>query len=423
MRSLDEQVHEIILDNGLKVLLWEEPKSPVITFQVWYRVGSRNEDARTNGASHLVEHMLFRGTPRYGPKLFSRLVQRNGGNHNAYTAEDFTVYYETLAADRVEIALELEADRMANALMDPNDYRIEREVIKEERRLQTEDDPVACLQESLNAAAFQAHPYRWPVIGSMEALERLDRDQVYRHYQTYYQPNQAFLVAVGDFQGEALLSKIRDHFDPLPPGPPPPQVGVQEPPQQGERRITLTKEAQLPFLMIGYPTPNLKDPDSYPLVVLEIALIGGKSSLLHRRLVYEEQLALYVEGEYARLSHDPHLFYFYVQLLPDRTPEEAERTLYREIERLQEESLSGQELQKVKNKLEASFLMAQDSIEYRAMLLGRHEAVAGWQWLDRFLPGIRAVTAADVQRVARRYLIAENRTVATLLPDLDTGRG
>lgn len=419
---LDEQIYEVTLDNGLKLLLWEEHKSPVITFQVWYPVGSRNEEAQTNGSSHLLEHMLFRGTSRHGPKAFSRLIQRNGGNHNAYTAEDFTVYYETLATDRIEIALELEADRMANALIDPNDYRIEREVVKEERRMQTEDDPVACLQEALSAAAFQAHPYRWPVIGSMEALERLDRDQVYRHYRTYYQPNQAFLVVVGDFQREALLSKIRDHFAPLPPGPPPPQVGVQEPPQQGERRITLTKEAQLPFLMIGYHTPNLKDPDSYPLVVLEIALIGGKSSLLHRRLVYEEQLALYVEGEYARLSHDPHLFHFYVQLLPDRTPEEAERVLYREIERLQDNPLSEQELQKVKNKLEASFLMAQDSIEYRAMLLGRYEAVAGWPWLDRFLPGIQAVTPADVQRVAGRYLTEENRTVATLLPDLPLGR-
>ncbi|MBI2878060.1 MAG: insulinase family protein [Candidatus Tectomicrobia bacterium] len=416
MRSLAEQLHEVTLDNGLRVLLWEEHKAPVIALQLWYPVGSRNEDAQTSGASHLVEHMLFRGTPRYGPKAFSRLIQRNGANHNAYTTEDFTVYHETLAADRIEIALELEADRMVHALMAPQDYLVEREVVKEERCLQTEDDPVACLQESLHTAAFQVHPYRWPVIGTMESLEQLDRDQVDHHYRTHYQPNNALLVAVGDFQPDALLSSIREQFEPLPPGPPPPPVGLQEPPQQGEQRITLSKEAQLPFLMIGYHTPNLRDPDSIPLVVLEVALIGGKSSLLHRKLVYEEQLALYVEGEYARLSHDPHLFYFYVQLLPDRSPEEAERRLYQEIAQLQEAPLPEPELQKVKNKLEASFLMAQDSIDYRAMLLGRYEAVAGWRWLDRFLPEIQAVTATDVQRVARRYLTAENRTVAILLP-------
>lgn len=416
-----EQVREFQLSNGLRVLLLEEPKAPIATVQIWYRVGSRNEQLGRTGLSHFLEHMMFKGTEQYPD--FSRTVQRLGGSDNAFTSQDYTAYFENIPREHIPTVLAMEADRMKHVRFDPEALRKEREVIKEERRLRTDNDPVAALFELVEATAFVAHPYMWPIIGWMHDIEGLTAEDLERHYQTYYRPNNATLVVVGDFQTTTLLPQIRTYFEDIPPGPPPPKVRSTEPPQQGERRVVLHKEAQLPFVTISYHVPNLQKDEAYTLEVIEALLSKGSSSRLHQNLVYKYQWALYASANYSLLSADPHLFTLYAQVFPDRKPEEVERVLSAEIEHLQQAFVSPEELQKAKNQLEANFIFAQDSIFYRAMLLGQYATVAEWSLLDRYLPRIRQVTARDIQRVAQQYLIPENRTVGILLPLQDTKEG
>jgi len=414
--QLAERVFETTLSNGLKVLLLEEPKAPVVTVQIWYKVGSRNEVPGKTGLSHLLEHMMFKGTEKYGPKQFSRIVQRNGGQDNAFTSSDYTAYFENFAKEKVELALELEADRMRNLLLDPKEVLSERDVVMEERRLRSEDDPVAALGEEVEAVAFKVHPYRNPVIGWASDLEGLTREDLLEYYRTYYVPNNAVLVIVGDFKKEEILPKIETYFGAIPRGPEPPAVRVKEPPQRGERRVFLKKEAELPFIYMAYHVPNLTHPDSYALDVLETILSAGRSSRIYRSLVYERQLALFAGGDYLRISKDPNLFYFYASVMPGKGVEEVEKALDGEIERLKREPVSDRELQKAKNQLEASFLMGQDSIFALAMALGRYEVMGSWRLWGEYLPGIRKVTKEDIMRVARTYLVEDNRTVGILIP-------
>ncbi|MBI3988753.1 MAG: insulinase family protein [candidate division NC10 bacterium] len=414
--QLKDRIFEKTLSNGLKVLLLEEPKAPVVTVQIWYKVGSRNEVAGRTGLSHLLEHMMFKGTERYGPKQFSRIVQRNGGQDNAFTSSDYTAYFENFAAEKVELGLELEADRMQNLLLDPKEALSERDVVREERRLRTEDDPVSALGEEVEAVAFKAHPYAQPVVGWDSDLEGLTREDLLEYYKTYYVPNNAVLVVVGDFKKEEVLPKIEASFGGIPPGSEPPAVRAKEPPQQGERRLFLKKEAELPFLYITYHVPNLTHPDSYALDVLEMILSAGRSSRIYRSLVYEKQIALFAGGEYLRVSKDPNLFYFYASVMPGKSIEEVEKALYEEIERLKREPVSDRELEKAKNQVEASFLMGQDSIFALAMALGRHEVMGDWRFWEKYLPGIRKVAKEDLMRVAKTYLVEDNRTVGILIP-------
>ncbi len=410
------EVLERTLQNGLKVLLVEEHKVPVATFHVWYRVGSRNERPGATGVSHLLEHMMFKGTSTTGPKEFNRLIQRNGGWDNAFTSHDYTGYYTNIAADRVHLPIALEADRMVNLLLKEEDVRMERDVVLEERRLRTEDDPSSAVVEEMYAAAFKAHPYGNPVIGWMEEIRQITRAELLQHYRTYSIPNNAVVVAVGAFDREALFARIREAFGRIPRGPAPPAVRSVEPPQQGERRVVVKREAKLPFVFIGYHTPPLNHPDSFALEVLASVLADGKSSRLHRSLVYEQQVALYAAASYDRLSADPSLFYLYAAALPGKGSDQVERALYAEVERLQREPVSERELQKAKNQLEADFVLSQDSIFSLARQIATYEMVASWREWERYLPGIRAVTAADVQRVAGAYLTADNRTVGILVP-------
>ena len=411
-----ERVFETTLENGLKVLLLEEPKAPVVTVQVWYRVGSRNEVPGKTGLSHLLEHMMFKGTPKYGPKQFSRIVQRNGGQDNAFTSFDYTGYFENFAKDRVELALELEADRMVNLLLDPKEVEAERNVVLEERRRNVEDDPVSALGEEVLAAAFKVHPYGQPIIGFASDIENLTREDLLGYYRTYYAPNNAVLVVVGDFKREELLPRIKAHFEKIPRGPDPPKVRAKEPEQQGERRVFLKKEAELPFVYMAYHVPNLTHFDSYALDVLEVILSGGRSARLYRSLVYEKQLALFAGGSYLRVAADPHLFYFYASVMPGRAAEEVEGALSEEIEKLKREPVSDQELQKAKNQLEAAFLFGQDSVFSLANELARYEIAASWKLWGEYLAGIRSVTKEDLMRVARTYLHEDNRTVGILVP-------
>ncbi len=412
----DLKVTEKVLTNGLKVLLKEEHKAPVVTFQVWYRVGSRNEKLGKTGMSHLLEHMMFKGTTKYGPKTFSQTVQRNGGNDNAFTGKDYTAYFETFAADRVDISLDLESDRMQSLLLDPKEFKSEREVVKEERRMRTDDDPTATMVEEMTAAAFIAHPYEWPVIGWMADINNITRDDLYSHYRTYYAPNNATIIVVGDFNTKTLLPKIEKYFGGIPRGPAVPGVGAVEPPQLGERRIVVKKQAELPAVFAGYHTPDLKDKDSFALEVLQGILSSGKSSRLYRSLVYEKQLALYAGGDYDNIANDPNLFYLYAGVMPGKTTDEVEKALYLEIEKFKTTPVTDEELQKAKNQVEAAFIMGQDSVFYQAMLLGQYETVASWRLLEKYVDNIRAVTKEDIMRVAQAYFSEDNRTVGILIP-------
>jgi zinc protease len=405
-----------MLDNGLKVLLLENHKSPAVTFQVWYRVGSRNELDGKSGLSHFLEHMMFKGTPDVGPEEHMRIIAKNGGRSNAFTMQDATVYFATMSREKIGIAIELEADRMANALLDGNYFDAEKKVVLEERRLRTEDNPASSLDEITSAVAYTVHPYRRPVIGWMGDIKNMTREDLKRHYRTYYAPNNAFLIVVGDFSSEEILTKIKSAFGKIPRGPDTPKVKLKEIPQRGERRISLKKEAELPLLLIYYHVPNLSNPDSFALDLLTVILASGRSSRLHQDLVYRQRLARKVDADYSRLSVDPPIFSISAQAMPRKDSTEMERAIDNLLEQIRSEPVTERELQKAKNQVESSFIFGQDSIFGQAMRIGRYEIAARWRLKDRYLAEIRRLTAADLLRVAKKYLDPDRRTVGVLIP-------
>ena len=407
---------EARLDNGLRILLLEDHRSPVVSFQVWYRVGSRNELPGATGTAHLLEHMMFKGTSRYGAGMYARLIEQNGGQDNAFTTQDYTAYFVTIAADKIDLVLEVESDRMQNLLLDPKAIETERQVVMEERRSRTEDDPEGFLGEEVSAIAFKSHPYRWPIIGWMEDIRRITPDELRGFYRTYYVPNNALVVAVGDFKAPELLEKIKRHFDPIARGAEPRPVQVVEPPQNGERRVTIKKAAELPVIFIGYHVPNYRSADAPALEVFSVILSEGRASRLYRQLVYEQQLALNAGGDYSSSSADPNLFWFYATPLPERSIEEVEKALMRELERLKTDLVSNEELARARNQVEATFVFEQDSVHRRASLLARFELVGSWRLLEQFVPTIRAVTAEELREVARRYFPEDRRNVGVLVP-------
>jgi zinc protease len=410
-------IEKFTLKNGLDVLLLEDHKAPVVTFQVWYAVGSRNEQAGKTGLSHMTEHMMFKGTKKVPKGEFSKIVARNGGTENAFTGKDYTAYFENFSSDRIDLSLRLESDRMVNLLMDPKEFLLERDVVAEERRMRTDDDPNAVVVEGLYAQAFMEHPYHSPVIGWMNDIQNYSRDDAYRHYKTYYIPNNARIVVVGDFDAAALRKKIRRAFGSIPRGPEPPKVTGAEPPQRGERRFLIKKEAQLPFVFAGYRAPNFKSPDAYALDVLANILSSGKSSRIYKSIVYEKKIALDAGGFYDPGDADPDLFYIYGVVKPGHTADEVERALIGEIEKIQKDLVAKEELEKAKNQVEASYIYGQDSNFNRAMQIGLYETIgAGAEYYLQYADNIRKVTAEDVRRVARTYLVQDARTVGILVP-------
>ena len=405
------------LDNGLRVLLLEDRRSPIVSVQVWYRVGSRNESRGATGIAHFLEHLMFKGTPRYGPREFVRLVEQNGGNDNAFTTHDVTSYFVNIAAERIDLVLDLEADRMKNLLLDPKAIDAEREVVIEERRTRTEDDPSGFLSEEVGAIAFKAHPYGQPVIGWMDDIKRITPEEIRAFYERYYVPNNALLVAAGDFKATDVLATVRRVFGSIPRGADPPPVQAIEPPQNGERRVIVQRpQARLPIVYMGYHVPNHKSTDSAPLEMLSMILSGGRASRLYQRLVYERQLALDAGGDYSYLSLDPYLFWFWATPLPGQTPETLEKELLAEVEKLKTEPIAPVELERARNQIEAAFVFQEDSVYRRASLLARFELTGGYQTKDEYLRRIRAVTPDDIARVARAYFLPQKRNVGVLLP-------
>jgi len=411
-----DRVVAATLDNGLRVLLLEDHRSPIVSFQVWYRVGSRNEQRGATGIAHFLEHMMFKGTPTRGPKQFARLVEENGGQDNAFTSQDVTSYFVDIAADKLDLVIALEADRMQNLLLDAKQIASEREVVIEERRTRTEDDPGGFLGEEVSAIAFKAHPYGYPIIGWMEDIKRITPAEIRAFYQTYYIPNNAMVVAVGAFRAPAALEKIRRSFGRIPRGRTPPPVLAVEPPQNGERRVTVRKEAELPIVYLGWHVPNQRSDDAPALEVLSTILSGGRASRLYRDLVYQRQLALEAGGDYSYFSIDPNLFWFWATPMPGQTPETLEAELSKHMERLKAEPVTEEELARAKNQIESAFVFQEDSVHRRAALLARFELIGGHALKDSFITKIRAVTVADLTRVAGVWFAPERKSVGVLLP-------
>jgi zinc protease len=414
--GLRENVYETVLPNGLKVILLENHKAPLITFQVWYRVGSRNEEWGKTGLSHMLEHMMFKGTKKVGPEEFSRIIQESGGNDNAFTSSDYTAYFENISSDSVNVPIDLESDRMQNLVLREEDFNTEKMVVMEERRLRTDDDPQSFLMEQLDATAFQTSPYHWPTIGWMEDIRRFTLEDLKSYHSTYYNPANAFLVVVGDFKKDGLLQLIREKFGQVPKGRVPAQAKDKDPAQAGERRVLIKREAQLPFIAMGYHIPNLANPDSYVLEVIAEILSGGKSSRFYKDLVHDKQLVLDAEADSSLLSKDPGLFMLSAEPLPGRETALVEAALNQELERLKSEPVGDNELQKAKNRIEASFVYGQDSLFYQAMLIAEHETALDWRSIDDYIPSIRKVSAGDILRVAKAYLNRDNSTVGILIP-------
>ena len=413
---------EFVLDNGLKILLLENHKSPAVTFQVWYRVGARNERDGKSGLAHFLEHMTFKGTPITKPEEYSRIIAKNGGRSNAFTSSDVTVYFATMSRDKIGTEIELEADRMANALLGDTYFEPEKKVIQEERRLRTDDNPSSALGEVAGAIAYTVHPYRRPVIGWMDDIQNLSRQDLVDFYKLYYAPNNAYIVVTGDFSTDEILAKIKAAFEKIPRGTEPPKVRAEEPPQRGERRVILKKEAELPFLLMYYHAPNLKSPDNYALDLLSVVLAGGRSSRLYHELVYQKRIARSIDADYSGVSIDPTGFSVTGQLMPGKEPAEVEREIDGLLEKIKLELISERELQKAKNQIESSFIFAQDSIFGQAMKIGYYEAVAGWRMMDAYLDGIKRVTREDIRRVAKQYLDRDRRTVGVLIPTKETSQ-
>ena len=418
--------HEFTLDNGLKVIVREDHRAPVATVQVWYRVGASHEPDGLTGISHVLEHMMFKGTPNHGPGEYSRILSANGAEENAFTSRDYTAYYATLASDRIPLAMELEADRMRHLTLAPEEFARELDVVKEERRLRTEDRPTSLTYEQLNAVAYRVSPYRNPVIGWMGDLDQMTADDLRAWYQRWYAPNNATLVVVGDVQAEEVLALAKQHFGPLAPQPQPALREAREPTPRGTTRVTVRAPARQPYLMMGYKAPVVgkeAEPwEPYALEVLASVLDGGDSARFSARLLREQQVASDVDADYSAYGRLPGMLTVDGSPAEGRSVADLEAAVRAEVERLKAEPVQPAELQRVITQLVASKVYERDSIMTQAMRIGAMEALGlGWRIADSEVDRIRAVTAEQVQAVARKYLDDARLTVAVLEP-LPMGR-
>jgi zinc protease len=413
------------LSNGLSVLVKEVHAAPVASFWVWYRVGSRNEHLGMTGISHWVEHMLFKGTPAFPKGAAEKQISRQGGVFNGATSYDFTTYFATLPTDRVELSLRIESDRMVNAVFDPQEVAAERSVIISERQ-GAENSPEFLLNEELMGAALRVHPYRSPPVGHMCDLETITRAQLYEHYQTYYVPNNAVAVAAGDFDADAMLSLIEEHFGGIERGDDVPLMTAVEPPQRGERRVVVRREGFVPYLKMAFRAPTVREPDFFALTVLNAILTGAsgmtfrgggltnKSCRLYRALVAEE-LAVSISG-LALPTVDPFPYTLSAVVRPERSPAEVEEVLEAELARITADTVKQEEVDKAIKQAKAQFAYSSESVTGHALWLGFSEIFADHTWAESYLENLGAVTVEDVRRVAGKILDPASRTVGWYVP-------
>jgi len=426
-----ERTHEFVLDNGLKLVVQEDHRAPVAVVQIWYKVGASYEQDGITGVSHALEHMMFKRTRKLATGEFSRLVADRGGRENAFTSLDYTAYFQQWSKDDVGLSFELEAERMQNLLLDEQEFTTEMKVIREERRLRTDDDPQAHAAEVAQSVAWQTSPYRQPVIGWAADIESMRLEDLRSWYERWYTPSNATLVVVGDVEPAAVRALAERHFGALPKRAVEPPKARPEVRQAGEKRVVVHNDkVQLPHLMLAFKTPTMTQlgqagPDGkpveaweiYALDVLAAILDGGDSARFETRLVRGQELASQVSTYYQSMSRLQDLFSIDATPRDGRTLEALEAAVLAELEALKTSPPTADELARVKTQVLADTVFQQDSMFYQAMLIGTLESVGlDWRLKDRYDEGIQAVTPEQVQAVARRYLVRGHATVATLLP-------
>jgi zinc protease len=414
-RKEDVKVHQ--LSNGLKVLLVEDHNIPNIALYTFFRVGSRNERPGLTGVSHFIEHMMFNGTPKVGPGDFDKRMEFRGGSNNAYTSDDMTAYTDWFPAAALEAMIEMEADRMQGLAFVPDVLESERGVVASERRMSVENNNDAILNENVRATAIMAHPYHWDVIGWMSDILSWRRDEIMVYYRTYYSPNNATLVIVGDLEPTRTLELVRKYYEPIKASTTPPPVTTTEPPQLGPKTVLIRKEAQAPSFMAVWHAPNSKDPDFLPLSVLAKPLLDGESSRLYRRLVREEQLAIRVGGGPQEMI-DPFLFTIEVKPRPGADLDKIDRIIEEELGKIKADGITPREFEKAMNGVRNDFYRGLETISGRANQLGTYETLYGdFSKLFAIMDDYAAVKIDRVKEVAKTYFTETNKTIGKLIPE------
>ena len=414
--------HEFKLDNGMRVIVQEDHRAPVVVSQVWYRAGSMDEVNGKTGVAHVLEHMMFKGTKMVPPGQFSRRIAAAGGRENAFTGTDYTAYYQQLEKSQLPLAIKLEADRMANLQLTKEEFAKEIKVVMEERRWRTDDKPQGMLNEQFNAIAYQAHPYGRPIVGWMNDLENMTVEDAREWYQTWYTPSNAILVVAGDVKPNEVLKLAKQHFGVIKPHALPARKPQLEPTQIGERRTVVKVPAELPYIRMGFHVPVLQDADKdwepYALEILAGVLDGNASARLNQNLVRQQQIAVDVGAGYDLIQRGQvGLFELAGTPSEGKTVADLEAALWHEVELVKQQGVMEEELQRVKAQVIASDVYQRDSVFYQAMRIGRLETTGfSWRTLESYPARLQAVTPQQVQEVARKYLVRDSLTVATLDP-------
>lgn len=410
-------VTERTLKNGMKVLVQPDHSIPNVALYIFYSVGSRNERPGTTGISHFFEHMMFNGAKKYGPGELDKVMEANGASNNAYTTCDVTVYQDWFPHSALPLIFDIEADRIRDLNFDPQKIQSEREVVASERRFSVDNNDSGILDEQLWATAFLAHPYQWPVIGWTSDIEHWTIEDLKHHFEMGYSPNNAIMVVVGDVSSEEIFQLCEKFIEPIPSHAPPPPVTTVEPEQLGERRLVVHKRAELPLLFIGYHVPQTGSPDFYALNILRTVLFQGESSRMYQRLVDKDQVALSISSSMGP-ALNPSLAIIAAQPKQGVDPQVCEKAVYEELERVRNGPITDQELEKAKNIRLMEFYHQMRTINERANTIGTYEVFFGdYHKLFQAAKNYAAVTQEDVQRAAKAYFGANNRTVATLVPD------
>jgi zinc protease len=413
--------YETTLKNGLRIIVKEDRRAPTVAQMVWYRIGSMDEVDGASGVAHVLEHMMFKGTPSVGPGEFNKLVAAAGGRDNAFTSRDYTAYFQQVPKEKLAEMMRLEADRMRHLNVDPKEFAQEIKVVMEERRMRTDDNPQSRLFEQMNAVAFQAHPYRRPIIGWMNDLETMTAADAKSWYDTWYVPNNAYVVIVGDVDHRDVFALAEKYYGVLESRALPVRKLQVEPVQEGTRRVNVKAPAELPVLIMGYKAPVLrdveKDSDPYALTMLAAVLDGHDAARLTRKLVREDKVALSVGIDYDSTARGPGMIYLYGSPSAGRTVADLETALRAEITRIQKDGVSEQELKRARAQLVAAQIYKLDSMFGQAMEIGQTESAGiPYQKIDRTLEKLQQVTAAEVQAVAKKYFSDDTLTVGVLDP-------
>lgn len=417
------EVQEYQLKNGLKILVQEDHRAPVAVTMVWYNIGSADEPGGITGVSHALEHLMFKGTKKYPLGFFSKIIASIGGQENAFTSNDYTAYFEKIAASNLETTFDLESDRMQKLLFNPVEFSKEMKVIQEERRLRTDDNPQALTMERFLAEAHLAAPYHHPIIGWMSDIKQLQLEDAATWYQQFYAPNNATLVVVGDVKGDDVYTLAKKYFNDITPRPQKKRKLQQEPRRLGKKEIEVHANAQFPSVILGYTAPSSKTTlpqDTYEPYALELLagiLDAGESSRLEQQLIKQKHIANQVVVQYNPYTRYQTQFIIYATLAQNHTMEELNSAIHAEIDKLINSPVSAQELQRIKTQIIAEKTFEKDSIFSQAMELGLLETIGlGWKEANQYIPKINAVTAAQIQKTAKRYFTENNLTIAYLKP-------